>query len=84
VGAGNETVLYSFTFGVEGQFPTAGLIRDTAGNFYGTTPAGGGNFSYGTIFKLKLNTGGTRGAVSVIHTFRNFFSKEFIQKMQRS
>jgi uncharacterized repeat protein (TIGR03803 family) len=65
----NETVLYSFTAGADGGFPSAGLIEGAAGNFYGTTPSGGA-FSYGTVFKLKLNTSGTRGFVSVLHTFK--------------
>jgi uncharacterized repeat protein (TIGR03803 family) len=49
--SGNETVLYSFTGGADGATPTAGLIRDSAGNLYGTT-FGGGAFGYGTVFKL--------------------------------
>jgi uncharacterized repeat protein (TIGR03803 family) len=35
---GHETVLYSFTGGADGAFPYAGVIRDSAGNLYGTTP----------------------------------------------
>lgn len=31
------TILYSFTGGVDGQHPAAGLIMDPAGNLYGTT-----------------------------------------------
>src|SRR5271169_4631767 len=38
---GNETVLYRFTGGTDGAFPSAGLVRDGAGNLYGTTTAGG-------------------------------------------
>jgi uncharacterized repeat protein (TIGR03803 family) len=38
---GKETVLYSFTGGTDGQWPAAGLIRDSAGNLYGTTITGG-------------------------------------------
>ena len=37
---GHETVLHSFTGGVDGQFP-AGLVLDTQGNLYGTTFNGG-------------------------------------------
>jgi uncharacterized repeat protein (TIGR03803 family) len=36
-----ETVLYSFTGGSDGSFPAGGLIRDSAGNLYGTTFRGG-------------------------------------------
>lgn len=57
---GNETVLYSFTGGADGGNPDAGLIRDEAGNFYGTTLAGGNLSSpsclpargCGVVFKL--------------------------------
>lgn len=48
---GNETVLHSFNFGVDGGNPAAGLIRDSAGNLYGTTTYGGA-FDNGTVFKL--------------------------------
>jgi uncharacterized repeat protein (TIGR03803 family) len=48
---GTETVLYSFTGGADGANPYAGLIRDKAGNLYGTTSSGGSG--YGTVFKLK-------------------------------
>jgi len=35
------TVLHNFTSGGDGSFPIAGLTMDSAGNFYGTTAAGG-------------------------------------------
>ena len=35
--SGNETVLYTFTGGADGSGPSAGLVRDAAGNLYGTT-----------------------------------------------
>ncbi len=38
---GKETVLHSFTGGVDGAFPPAGVIIDQVGNLYGTTAAGG-------------------------------------------
>jgi len=50
---GAETVLYSFTGGADGSSPQAGLIRDAAGNLYGTT-VGGGTFGGGTVFKLSF------------------------------
>ncbi len=49
---GNESVLYSFTGGEDGSTPWAGLIKDRAGNFYGTT-AEGGAYGYGVVFKLS-------------------------------
>jgi uncharacterized repeat protein (TIGR03803 family) len=58
--AGTLTTLHSFAgFPTEGQYPTAGLVQATDGNFYGTTESGGANF-YGTVFKItsggKLTT----------------------------
>ena len=50
--AGQETVLYSFTGGADGASPIAAVIRDTAGNFYGTTYEGG-MYSGGVLFKIK-------------------------------
>jgi uncharacterized repeat protein (TIGR03803 family) len=46
---GNETVLHSFG-GTDGQAPQGGLVRDAAGNLYGTTYGGG--FGFGLVFKL--------------------------------
>jgi len=46
-----ETVLYSFTGGADGAKPVAGLVRDAAGNLYGTTTEGG-TYGYGTVFEL--------------------------------
>ena len=61
---GKETVLYSFTRGVDGAGePFAGVIRDTAGNLYGTT-AQGGPFSSGTVFKVD-----TTGKETVLYYF---------------
>jgi uncharacterized repeat protein (TIGR03803 family) len=48
--AGRETILHNF-FGYEGAFPYAGLVRDAAGNLYGTTYSGGASDS-GVVFKL--------------------------------
>jgi uncharacterized repeat protein (TIGR03803 family) len=39
--AGHEMVLYNFTGGTDGSEPLAGVIRDSAGNLYGTTAYGG-------------------------------------------
>jgi uncharacterized repeat protein (TIGR03803 family) len=51
---GRETVLYTFDGTSTGGFPFAGVIRDSAGNLYGTT-ASGGDFGLGTVFKLDSN-----------------------------
>jgi uncharacterized repeat protein (TIGR03803 family) len=60
---GKENVLYSFTGGPDGQNPFAGLVRDAAGNLYGTTESGGAS-EKGTVFKLD-----TTGAETVLHSF---------------
>ncbi len=60
-----ETVLYSFSGNNDGANPRAGLIRDSAGNLYGTTSIGGASgLGYGTVFKLTPG-----GAETVLHSF---------------
>ncbi len=49
-GQWKETVLHSFNIN-EGAQPYAGLIRDAAGNLYGTL-AYGGRYGLGSVFKL--------------------------------
>ena len=50
---GKETVVYRFTGGVDGSGPIGELIRDSAGNVYGTTSGGlGSAYGYGTVFKI--------------------------------
>jgi uncharacterized repeat protein (TIGR03803 family) len=61
--AGNETVLHGFTGEPDGAFPAAALLRDGAGNLYGTTMRGGA-FGYGTVFKLD-----SAGNESVLYSF---------------
>jgi uncharacterized repeat protein (TIGR03803 family) len=61
--AGVETVLYSFHGGTDGELPAAGLVRDPAGNFYGTTLLGG-TFGSGTVFEL-----GKAGKEKVLYAF---------------
>jgi uncharacterized repeat protein (TIGR03803 family) len=46
------STLHSFGDGSDGQAPYAGLIRDAAGNFYGTTVAGG-THGAGTVFGFR-------------------------------
>ncbi len=47
-----EQRVYSFAGGVDGSAPVAGVIRDTLGNFFGTTEIGGA-FGSGTAFEVK-------------------------------
>jgi uncharacterized repeat protein (TIGR03803 family) len=74
--SGKETVLHTFAGHPDGTNPQAGLVRDSAGNFYGTTANGGIlgcalQEGCGTIFKVDKNdqetvlysfTGGADGA----------------------
>jgi uncharacterized repeat protein (TIGR03803 family) len=48
---GTETLLYTFTGGVDGAAPLARLTMDKHGNLYGTTQ-GGGFYGWGTVFKI--------------------------------
>jgi uncharacterized repeat protein (TIGR03803 family) len=77
--AGKETVLYRFTGGADGAFPSAGLglIEDADGNFYGTANEGGEfggacnagfdmNYGCGTVFKLNKT-----GKFTLLHKFSN-------------
>jgi len=67
---GTFTMLYNFgSTTSDGTHPTGALVRDAAGNLYGTTSAGG-TLGYGTVFKvdpignetvLYNFTGGTDG-----------------------
>jgi hypothetical protein len=53
---GNETILYTFTGVADGGQPVAGLIRDSAGTFYGTASTAGISgecgIGCGVVFKL--------------------------------
>jgi uncharacterized repeat protein (TIGR03803 family) len=60
---GNERTLYRFTGGNDGGSPVGGVIRDSAGNLYGTTEVGGAS-NYGTVFKVDA-----AGAETVLHSF---------------
>ena len=66
---GNETVLHAFTGGADGAYPTGTLVRDLAGNFYGTAYNGGNltcgaPYGCGTVFKLDAH-----GTLTVLYTF---------------
>jgi uncharacterized repeat protein (TIGR03803 family) len=64
---GKETVLYRFTGGKDGAGPQASVVRDSAGNLYGTTQGGGDlncvpPYGCGTVFKLDKS-----GKLTVLH-----------------
>jgi uncharacterized repeat protein (TIGR03803 family) len=48
---GHESVLYTFTGGIDGDYPEAGLVRDSAGVLYGAPFRGGANGA-SDVFKL--------------------------------
>jgi uncharacterized repeat protein (TIGR03803 family) len=65
--SGKETVLYRFKGGSDG-FGPYGLVRDAAGNLYGTTGNGGDDvcdLGCGTVFKLS-----GAGKLTVLYRFR--------------
>ncbi|MGC9948411.1 MAG: choice-of-anchor tandem repeat GloVer-containing protein [Bryobacteraceae bacterium] len=61
--AGRETVLHSFTGSPDGAYPTAGVIRDSAGNLYGATPWGGASGG-GVVYKVDPS-----GQETVLYSF---------------
>lgn len=66
---GKKTVIYNFSGGdgvqflVDGGQPQCGLVRDSAGNLYGTTVLGG-TAGWGTVFKIDPN-----GNETILHSF---------------
>jgi hypothetical protein len=79
-GKWTEKVLYSFkNDGTDGNYPSGGLVFDTAGNLYGVTLGGGSSHSAscalngnvlgcGTVFELIPGTNG-RWTEKVLHNF---------------
>jgi len=60
-----ETILYKFSGGSDGKYPSSGLVRDSAGNFYGATSQGGSS-SCGCGVVFKVNDSGTE---TVLYSF---------------
>jgi uncharacterized repeat protein (TIGR03803 family) len=69
-GPWKETVLYSFGGGSpNGYSPQGGLVRDAAGNLYGTAHSGGNGFGLdGTVFEISPQAGGG-WSETVLHSF---------------
>jgi uncharacterized repeat protein (TIGR03803 family) len=71
--SGNWTkqILYSFTDGLDGGFPSSGVTLDSAGNLYGETYDGGSfacpQSGCGVVYRLTFNSG--TWALQVVHTF---------------
>jgi uncharacterized repeat protein (TIGR03803 family) len=64
---GTLTTLHSFCSQsncTDGEYPEAGLIQATNGNFYGTTYAGGAANSRGTVFKITPS-----GTLTTLYSF---------------
>jgi uncharacterized repeat protein (TIGR03803 family) len=68
---GKETVLYTFTLHADGGSPLGGVIRDAAGNLYGTTYTGGtgtcpgrNGGGCGTVFRVDKT-----GKETVLYAF---------------
>ena len=67
-GVWTETVLHNFiNNNIDGTYPPANLIFDSAGNLYGTTFLGG-TYNYGTVFEMTPQRGGA-WAETVLHNF---------------
>ena len=60
---GSESVLYGFAGRPDAANPEEGMVRDSAGNLYGTTNRGGA-IDAGTVFKLDA-----AGHETVLHSF---------------
>lgn len=59
-----ESILYSFgAVPNDGSGPVGGLVMDSAGNLYGTTPTGGAS-NFGTVFKMS-----PKGVETILHQF---------------
>jgi len=70
--SGKESVLYSFTgTNGDGQQPAyVTLVRDSAGNLYGTTEYGGtpeDGLTFGTVFKVS-----PKGKETILYSFQGF------------
>jgi len=67
---GKETILHSFAGAPDGANPVGGLVRDSQGNLYGTTEAGGEStcpWTCGTVFKIDA-----AGSETILHSFNGY------------
>jgi len=65
--SGALTTLYNFCAQpgcADGEFPLAGVIQASDGNFYGTTEEGGASSFYGTVFKITPS-----GSLTTLYSF---------------
>jgi uncharacterized repeat protein (TIGR03803 family) len=72
------TTLVNFDYSNGGQPYLTSLIQGIDGNLYGTTPVGGANGPYGTIFKIT-----PQGTLTILHSFNGsdgaFATAELVQ-----
>jgi uncharacterized repeat protein (TIGR03803 family) len=61
-------VLYRFTGGSDGRHPFGALVADAEGALYGTTNSGG-QYGYGTVFKLTPSASGQTWTETVLYSF---------------
>ncbi len=76
--AGKVTTLYRFcaqTDCPDGQFPEAGLVQGTNGNFYGTTSKGGTNEECNSLYTVGCGTVFEITSAGKLTTIYNFCSK---------
>jgi uncharacterized repeat protein (TIGR03803 family) len=60
------SVIYSFGAPGDGEWPIAGVVVDSAGKLYGTTPSGG-TYNQGTVFELSPSGGSW--TETILHSF---------------
>ena len=54
-----ESVLWNFTGGTDGKYPTSGVALGSSGQIYGATPESGSGMGNGTVFELQAAQGGS-------------------------
>ena len=73
--ASSQQTIYTFPSDwLSGANPMGGLIRDAAGNLYGTTRDGGASFK-GTVFELSLQPDGV-WKETVLYSFKGYNYKD--------
>jgi len=71
-----ETILHNFAGDANGGFAAAGVVRDQAGNLYGTTIAGGSaQCGCGVVYKLAP-AGNGKWKYTVLHRFTGYDGAE--------
>jgi uncharacterized repeat protein (TIGR03803 family) len=71
---GNRSAKALYAFGAssqDGSSPSAGVVLDTIGNLYGTTPLGGDNGNNGTAYKLAPDGSGA-WTETILHSFGKY------------